>query len=639
MMNHIRQRVQTISTRLSLVFRYVFGFDRGWRDARPAHLSAGICRIAIFLAVGWVSLIVNDAMLNGDIARYVTNRTGGPYYAFGPLLLFPHAMPGPTFWLLMQYASAIATVMAILGLFTRPAMIVSVISTLFLVVLDASQFMGWSHPYNVIFLAAIPFMFSRAGVHLSLDRWLYKKYGLACFNPHTEKPVFWAVLAAQYSAALFYFGAFWAKAYVSAGGWHYIFSDSMRHIFAITWHGYVEMLTPWYVTWIASHPLLWMGMSFVHLVMQFIAIFVVFATYKPCWRLFEGLIFALSCLCLYIFMSVLDPWWLLLCACFVDWDYFYAQAKARGLLPKPLKIFPAVSSDMTSKAPILTIALLVIFFGTYIGGFVTQKIDELKLYPFSDMNMYAAVYAMKPYNQHLPYVDIFRGDIVIDTPHNAALKINTESRWIDISDMDRNALRGLLPNKSRKTTQKDPVLFRHENGQIRFANIPDTFPLMCRETDLGKLKNGIRDFLQWIGPLPDLPAGSKVILRQQTWAYSAYPETFGTKKIFHSGVRGIYDIQSGNFSGMSPQFDPQTRILTTHAVNTGKVLSIKASFGVTRVAEPRAYIVIKGQWLNPQQFQIDKDFLDRHGDGYANILIHAQTPMGVYDFDGPLIHW
>ena len=653
-MPSIRHRVCATA---GTIFRAIFGFDHAWRDNRPATLSVGIARIAIFLAVGWVHLIVSDAMLNGDIAAYASERATGSYYPFGLLMLFGATPPGAGFWVAIQGISAIATLFAVIGFMTRPAMMISVLGTLLLVLFDASRFSGWSHPYNVIFLAAIPFMFAAAGQSFSVDRILYQKTGWAAFNPDggrpdggrpgDRQPVFWAVLAAQYAAALFYFGAFWAKAVISHGGIDYIFSDSMRHILALTWHGYVEMDTPDYIRMIAGSPILWMLIAAGHLFMQFIAVFTVLAVQKPVWRLIEGLAFALSCVGLYVFMTVFNPWWFLLLALFIDWDYFIPRIKARlirswGGTPHPAAVMQAQTggaSKNPAKKPVATIIMLTVFFAVYIGGFVTQKADELKLYPISDMNMYAAIYAMKPYGEHRPYIDILRGNIKLAMPKGSEITPSEKSRWIDIGNLTPKIRGDLLPDKSRKTTLADPVLYERHGNDIEFINIPDSFHLLAREQNLNHLKGSMIEFINWVGPLPGLPGGTKIILSQQSWAYSAYPDTFGEKKIYHSGLRAVMDLETRAFSAMSPGFDPKNRIISTNGVNITRPHTIKASFKVMETPTPLPYINVKGRWIDQNHFQIDAEFYEQHTGSYANILIYADTPMGSYDFDGPLQYW
>ncbi|MBN8542835.1 MAG: hypothetical protein J0M34_01055 [Alphaproteobacteria bacterium] len=619
----------------------MFGFDSQWRDSRPSERSIGLVRIGLFIAVGWVNLIVHDAMLNGNIVEFARLRAEGNYTPFGLLMLFGDTPPAATFWLVVQAISWVSTFMAIIGLATRPAMILSTLSVLFLVLLDASRFIAWSHPYNVIFLCAIPFMFANAGKSLSLDKWLASRKPNYYFAPKNT-PVLWSVLAVQYSAALFYFGAFWAKLVVTNGGWDYVFSDSMRHILAITWYGYVEMSVPAHVVALGSIPWLWQLIAAIHLLMQAIVLSVIFSVHRPNARLFEGVVFALSCIGLYALMSVSDPWWLLLIISFIDWDYYLPKLRQWALIKLD------ATSHQTSHAPIpqqaaarprILMAWLAAFYGVYAAGFLSQKADELGIYPFSDMNMYAAIYALKPYDQHLPYVDIMRGNITIELPSKEWSMNMENGRWIRTDQMSPMIRQQMLPRISRKTTREDPVLISKDGATLRFLNIPDSYPLLARETDLEKLEYSMKEFLNWLSPLPQLPKESMLVLRQQTVAFSAYPQPLGEKSIFHSGIRAVYEIGSGRFVGASPTFDVAMRRIYLNGVGITDVGPVEVSAGVLEVPSPLPYVTAKGHWVDGNTFEIDKDFYKSFEGKLVNILIHAKTDLGPQVIDGPLVRW
>lgn len=621
-------------------FRYVFGLDAHWCDARPALIAIGITRICLFLSIAWVNWIVGDAMLNGDVATFAQMRAEGNYTPFGLLMLFGDKPPSAVFWVAVQYASWISTCMAIIGLATRSAMIISTLSVLLLVLLDASVFIAWSHPYNVIFLCALPFMFAPAGQSFSVDAWITKRMPNYLFAPKAL-PVFWAVLAVQYSAALFYFGAFWAKLVVSNGGIDYIFSDSMRNILAVTWYGYVEMATPSHVDFIASNPWLWKLVAAIHLLMQAIVVMVVFAVHKPHIRLFEGIAFAVSCIGLYVLMSVSDPWWLLLVPAFIDWDYYLPRLRKTLVLHLggAFSRAPSATPETALNKPLLLVAGLVTFYGVYCISFLSQKADEMGIYPFSDMNMYAAVYAMKPYNQHLPYVDIMRGNITIELPDTNWSLDMKDGRWIRLDQLNAVTRERMLPKISRKATHDVPVLISKQGQTIHFLNIPDTYPLLARETNMDKLQNSLRLFLKWLAPLPEFPAGSRLVLRGQTVAFSAYPAPAGKKEIFHSGIRAVYDFTNDVFVGASPTLDYATRRIQLNGKGITKRGSILASSGVLEVPKPEPYVEVKGKWIDENTFEIDRSFFKDYESKVVNILIEAETDLGTFAFDGPTVQW
>jgi hypothetical protein len=605
----------------------LFGLTPSWTDSRPAHISLAIARIAIFSAMLWIHFILVAALLEGDIAGFVAQRASGAYFPAGLLLLFGSEPPSATFFETAKWLSLVSTVMAVIGLMTRPAMVVSLITTLLLALLDLSRYEFWSHPYHPIFLAAIPFVFAQAGSVLSVDRWLYKRFGWG-FGKRTE-PVFWAVLASQYAVALFYFGAFWAKIYVSNGGFDYIFSDNMRNILAVTWSGYMEYPIPWYIELIASVPLFWMAMAAVHLVMQALPIAVVYGVNRPWLRLAEGLNFALGAIGLRIFMSVSNPWWLLLTALFIDWDhYLYRFRKltvAAGNYVAPLVGRRAIG------------AYLAIFFGVYITAFATQKSNGWRLYPFDQLNMYAAVYASEPIRGHMPYAHILRGNLSIQLPADSTLD-QQPSRWVRVDNLEPSARLALMPSISRKWTVNDPILYRIDGDRLNFPSIPDIFHLMSRLDDLDEIEAGLQEFKTFAQPLPQFPAGSVLVLRRQDVAFQPYPRPLSEKKVLHEGAKGVMNLADGTFAGVRGVLDKEAGEMNIHTKGTVKVTSV-----LWRPMYPEGIKTVQaselaGEWVTPSKFIVDGDTLAGLPKGYINLLLRAETPFGTFDFDGPYFY-
>ena len=156
---------------------------------RPgAEYSIGICRIALFFAIMMVAHNYLVVMIEsaGSVAGFVTRLQHVTFYSFGVMKFFGHGIVPPA-WFIVScvYISIITGFAATIGFITRPSMIISVISLLFVGTLWAGQEPYWSHAYNVIFLAGLAFMFSgSAGSSLSVDALISRaipqwKFGLA----------------------------------------------------------------------------------------------------------------------------------------------------------------------------------------------------------------------------------------------------------------------------------------------------------------------------------------------------------------------------------------------------------------------------------------------------------------------------
>ena len=105
--------------------------------------SIAICRVALFIAILYAYLSGGSQILNAhSVAEYYASVEQALYNPKGIVrLLFP-AVPPPKF--VVELAILLGfwmTLFAIVGLFTRPSMVISVLSVLFIVSLNES----WRH--------------------------------------------------------------------------------------------------------------------------------------------------------------------------------------------------------------------------------------------------------------------------------------------------------------------------------------------------------------------------------------------------------------------------------------------------------------------------------------------------------------
>lgn len=168
---------------------------------RPGgEISLGVCRIAIF------SALLHSLLLNYHNAKAVSAHLStvsstnyipkGILKLFGTLPLSTEVMT--TVW----WLAYVACIMAIVGLVTRPAMVVATLSTLSLLSLRESFGPLWSHGFNVNACAALALMFAPAGATLSIDRIATKATGWWRFGGEAPpNSYYWGVLAAQIAVA------------------------------------------------------------------------------------------------------------------------------------------------------------------------------------------------------------------------------------------------------------------------------------------------------------------------------------------------------------------------------------------------------------------------------------------------------
>jgi hypothetical protein len=159
--------------RLAPIERVVEGVERYFFQPGGKY-SIAIARV--FLFIGIYITYTKLPFSAGLVETWYTTVSESAYRPKGLVQLFWYAPPPAPLVETLLVLAQISTIMAIVGLLTRFAMLTSVLSVLFLHSLGYSFVFGWSHPHNVMLLVGLTFMFGRAGDHLSVDalirRWL-----------------------------------------------------------------------------------------------------------------------------------------------------------------------------------------------------------------------------------------------------------------------------------------------------------------------------------------------------------------------------------------------------------------------------------------------------------------------------------
>jgi len=502
---------------------------------RPGgRYGIAIARIALF-----VGIYITYTKLPFSAGRVETWYAAVSYAAYRPkglVQLFWSAPPPVSLVETLMLVAQASTMMAIIGLLTRPAMLASVLSVLFLHSLGYSFVFGWSHPHNVMFLVGLAFMFGRAGDHLSIDalirRWRAERIPAERAIDGTYA---WPLLLGQAAAALFYFGAFFAKVagpdYRFDADW--VLSDSLRNMLIQPWF-VADQPLPWYVELTASHPWLWQCVALGHLLTQFTPILACFAINRPWLRLAEGLVFGAGVYLLGWFMSYWNQQWLLLLPFFIDWDHF--GARLRRHLPAPFfrpapatfsAACPVVRRDflmidaMGGKAPaaqpVYRRAVLVwagVFLTLYIATFTLRLGFVHFIYPFSNFDFFSDVHAFKPYSEHRHWVqDLGQVSFATDPVETF---IQPAKVWLISRYRGKDKLQ-IDPSLE----QKRGLVLAAANQELRY----DEWKLLGEETRLRPAQGSIKEVRYW---------GATV-------HFPAYPAPPGWTTVFR-GLVGAYDI-------------------------------------------------------------------------------------------------
>lgn len=336
-------------------------------------------------------------MVNGE--SYLARMNIPAYYPKSIVwLLFPAAPPPAWVIDLVIQTARISTLLAMVGLLTRPSMIVATLSCLFIGALMFSWEPLWSHPYNSGLIAGLAFMFGRAGDTLSIDS-LFARHVLRRPISLNRDVYWWPVILGQFGVATVYFGGFYAKWSTPAMTFDFswVFSDNLRNSVALPWLVRGQQF-PWNVELIVSNPWIWKLSAFGHLATQALPILALASLNRPWIRLLEGSVFAAGVVLLKLIMGMWNPSWIILTAFFVDWEFFLKKIGFKFSTDGGQK----ERSALYSRSVIYY--CLIMFFVNMI--IIIVRFDDRgksRLYPFSSMNFYSGVMALKPYGEHRHY--------------------------------------------------------------------------------------------------------------------------------------------------------------------------------------------------------------------------------------------
>jgi hypothetical protein len=582
--------MSTVATAASVGFasRAIGALERYF--FRPGgELGIAFTRVALF--VGVYLSYTRLPFGHGGVEAWLASVSPTAYAPKGIVQLFWAEPPPAAFVEFMLVVAQASTIMAIVGLLTRPAMVASVISVWFLHGLGYSFVFGWSHPHNVVILAGLAFMFGRAGDRLSLDAVICRWRGQSPPPERVQDGTYmWPLLLGQAATALFYFGAGFAKLVGREYGFEltWIFSDSLRNMLIQPW--FVDDLPlPWYVALAASHPLLWQLTAFGHLVCQFTPLLACFAIHRPYVRLAEGLVFVAGVILLGLFMGFWNEQWLFLLAFFIDWDFFFGGIGWLRRGPAPgsgLPVRRAAANRSGARLAFARSAVLlwaVAFLAFFVATFTLRLGWTHRFYPFSNLDFFATPYALEPYGEHRDW-HANLGEISLITDEGETF-IQQAREYLVMR------YRGWGKREiDASLDQKRGLAIAAAGAELQRA----TWRILGTRETLMPAEGSIREVRYW---------GATVV-------FPAYPAPPGWARVFH-GLLGAYDVATGTVRVAHGEFVPEGRTGECRRVDMVIGGFARPAVRVSYVPNPRTLARPAERTLLAGRFEL----LDRDADG------------------------
>ena len=377
--------------KIRLFIKDIFDKDR--------RIASGIIRIVMGILSFWCI-----RSFDRDYMKYLDNADLSKYDPVGMLqFLFISSTPSAELLNGLVLFGYGASVLMVLGVFSRLSTICAVVSGWMLVSLEYSWGVPWSHGYNINYLALFCTMFLPVGQFLSLDLVIFPRITRKIYRLIPNNG--WAVFMAVGLVSLMYFNAFFYKI-LTGRGLNWALTDSLRNYIIERYLIYFHTDIPVHLQWVVDNEWAWKGLALGNLLVQGVAIFGIFCFHRPWLRLLLGLLFMMETLGLGVVMGLWNYKWLLIFVLYVDWDFFLKQLSPR-LAQIQSKSFLISTKKLKSRYIVITTIVLV--FQVVVAFDVTYKVERtLKPYPFSGFPMFRSVNCKKPYDQHLPLY--FRGN-------------------------------------------------------------------------------------------------------------------------------------------------------------------------------------------------------------------------------------
>jgi hypothetical protein len=401
-----------------------------------ASLSISICRIALCYSMLQSLLYLDGAFVmrfsattfnslwlwDADIRQiyyyeaWLTRMSASTWLPKGLVKIFFSAgPPSPQTMYAIVTVAYVSVLSAMIGLCTRLAMPVAVLSVLLVSSIFTSWGPYWSHGFNVVHLAGLAFMFGRSGDRLSVDALIARMLGRSKVAQRDGAGCYrWPVVFGELAVHMFLFAAFWSK-YNNGGGIWWALSDNLRNSLAVTW-GVYRGHPPIIIDFVMAHMLAFRFVGLAQLFLQSTTIISCLLIHYPLRRAFiGGLFMSLEILGLAVLFEFHQWSWVPLIAFSIDWDRLWARLKREIARGDRFSAAEYDSNPASMPAPWARLALttyMTLFFGYYVANFVFQLGKKHLNYPFSSMAFFSGNRALPPYGESADWTEV-RGRISI----------------------------------------------------------------------------------------------------------------------------------------------------------------------------------------------------------------------------------
>ena len=379
-------------------------WQRYW-FADGGRWGVAIVRMAIAVSVLMTLARISKPLSTGDLPG-----SHALYRPVGIWMLLGHTAPPEALVSLLWVVAWGATVMMLVGLFSRAATAASCLAGTALAALSFASASTWSHQYNIVFLAQLAFLGARCGDALSLDALIRWRRRMPAID--LPRAYQWSLRLVQLAVALMFAGAVFHKLLHGHFTLRWALTDNLRHQLLVRYDLAGLPRTP-VADWLIDDVWRYRTAALLNLVSQLAPIAACIFVTRPWVRALGGMFFVVETIALALVVGLWNPHWIPLVAVFIDWD---------RLLRRPAPP-PAALTWQPPRAPRIAIAVFVLY--DVVTAFAPGVDQWLNTYPFSAFPMFATIRASSPYDEHVPYAvaaDHFVADVPV--PDNV-------QRWLD----------------------------------------------------------------------------------------------------------------------------------------------------------------------------------------------------------------
>lgn len=361
---------------------------RGYWVDDGGRLALAVVRVAVALAV---LLSLRELSSQPALAA-----PASIYRAVGVWRLWGSAPPPALLVDVLLVFAWVGTFAMLVGLASRTATVISVLSSLAVISLAHSDTASWSHSYNVVCLAQIAMLGSRCGDTFSADAWIRRRRGLPAHDvPGAYQ---WSLRLVQAAVALMFVNACYYKLRGSGFTLRWALSDNLRHQL-LARYDLAGLDRTWLANWVIDDVWRYRAAALLNLISQAAPLAAVIFVRRPLVRAVVAALFVAEGIAIDWLLRLPNTQWLPLAAVFIDWDSAAGWLGRRlGHPPKP----PPPLGD--ARLPLAASGFVGAFLVYYVVVAFVPRLDQrLNTYPFSGFPVFSSLRASPPYDTHQPY--------------------------------------------------------------------------------------------------------------------------------------------------------------------------------------------------------------------------------------------